>query len=116
MISPPLHHLKLLSSLVVESDTFNLIMAGSSYGLNAKAMGVAILAEHFKSAYFGLVNTTTARWQAKRIHESIVFISGTDMNAIIQVCRLDLDPETLRQKFFHYCHDARAWKHVRKDY
>ena len=84
----------------------------------AYVMGVAILAEHLRSAAEVLINgsqnghysssyTRLQRFR-KREHEeevqqSLAFVQGTGLNLVIEEYGLSVDPEEFKEGFFNFC-------------
>ena len=65
-------------------------------------MGMAVLAEHLRVAGAVLTQAVTGTYQSKQVHESLCFVQGSGLEMTIQLFGLDVDAESLRERFYYW--------------
>ena len=92
------------------SDTINLLQAGT-YSLEASHnLGVEVLRDTFQNAFIFYTSGFMSPVSNKHIMESVLFISGSGLEATIETFNMGLNASVLRETFEEWCtYYKRKW-------
>jgi len=98
----------------MESDTINLIQAGTYTMDGVQHLGVTLIGDGLRFAFMNLASADTQRFDERaqyalndNITKSMAFVKGSGLEVAIQTFGLQLDADELRRSFYEYCETQR---------
>ena len=86
----------------VGSDTLHVVVPGTVWHIGWQRLGVAVITDSLRWAAFGILGAETSPGQVQRIHEAMVFITGTGLDIAIDTFDLPFHADDLREAFHRW--------------
>lgn len=95
----------------MNSNTINLIMAGTLSLEAAHQFSVKLLGEDLQNAFLYYTSSQIPSYERQEVMNSVLFIQGSGLEIAIEMFGLPLEPNVLRETFYDFCnYYRRKWK------
>lgn len=86
----------------MHATTVNVVSATTYWHVGCHQLAIAIITDSLRWAAFGALGATTDSEHVERIQESVVFIEGTGLEALLETFGVGLHAQRLRDSYHRW--------------